>query len=84
MSMTGNQGMCVRLGSEEMIDYSTPEYSVSALREAGPTLGRQELERLKRSWDLAWSNANESDDRHSLLEAEEALDLLEEWLSGAH
>jgi hypothetical protein len=42
------------------------------------------MEKLKRSWDLAWSNANESDDRHSLLEAEEALDLLEEWLSEAH
>lgn len=84
MSTTGNPEMSVRRGSEEMINYNTPEYSVSALREAGPTLGRQELERLKRSWDLAWSNANESDDRHSLLEAEEALDLLEEFLSEAH
>lgn len=84
MSMTGNQEMFGHLGSERMIEYNDPEYSVSALREAGPTLGRQELERLKRSWDLAWSNANESDDRHSLLEAEEALDLLEEWLSEAH
>ena len=84
MNMTGNQEMSVRLGSEEMTDYSTPEYSVSALRRVGPTFSRQEMEKLKRSWDLAWSNANESDDRHSLLEAEEALDLLEEWLSEAH
>jgi len=81
MSMTGNPEMCVRLGSEMMTEYNTPEYSVSALRREGPTLGRKELKRLKEAWDLAWSNANESEDRHSLLEAEEALDLLEEWLA---